>query len=937
MDPLSLSLTIVGLLPVIASTIQRVQTFYSDGFNAKALIQQLVEELTALRGNLVSLQELLESPTIKAKGLKFDRSSVLVSCSKACRVKLESLCETLELFSRSRARRLTWPLAQKKCNESLQTLRNFAFWIQLGLSVEGCHLLSRNSTELSETMKQHFRELRSIQDDIQSLQTKVDTQITMIEDSRQEQNRREILNWVSNFDHEKRHLEAKGPRVENTGNWIISNSTFERWRDDPLSTNVIWCHGLPGSGKTVLASVVADHLMSLSTPEVSVSYFYLKYTDQGTQILSTILTSLLRQVLCGPANIPDSIMELFHSRQGGSQTIGNTDAVRMLLDVAKKRRALYIVLDALDECDQSQRRKLLEVVKQLVQCRSIRLLITSRTQIPDIQASLRIYPQVSIQAHDTDLRVYMQHLIFEKDEYGIIDEEFANHIKNQIIARANGTFLPVVLQLGTILRKTTRGHMEDALGSISDDLAKVFEETMARIDRLPEDHRVLAKRVLAWLVHAKADLTSEELGDALSVSDSIKMGYKSWSTRYRPGSKMMINCCQGLAIIAPVTNRLRLAHYTVQEYFEKHADRLFPGAKDDISSTCLSYLLYDDFESGPCSFGGEVDRRGTQYPFVRYAAQYWGKHVAETEQNPTVSRLLSKFLQQRTYTAAALQVMQYTRGYRDEYWAPEECLSSTPLHIVSRYGLRDTLQRLLKTDHIKDINLCTVQVKSTPVIMAAAEDNLETLDLLLSSGADPYICNWYGDALHCACEAGESQNIRKLVEFGMVPNAYRPRQRPPIICTLDNDRLDAFRTLVELAEGHLMSDPNFMSTSDPDYLQFLVIYAVKIGAYAIINWLLGNKQYYHRIEWLLRNDYNYISDNEYPFDLNARYGDRPALHQAILHGNIEMVRLLVSWGANPQAKDVDGKTALSYAANSGIGAFANLLQPDLYIVPTANN
>lgn len=253
MDPLSLSLTIVGLLPVIANTIQRVQTLYSDAINAKALIQELLEELTALRGSLTSLQSLLESPAIKAKGIKFDQSSVLVSCSTACKTKLESLCETLDLFARSRTRQLVWPLAQKKCNESLQTLRHFAFWIQLGLSVEGCHLLSRNSTELSETLEQHCRQLLSIQDGIQVLQTKIDTQVMMIEDSHQSQERREILNWVSSFDHEKRHLEAKDPRVENTGNWIIEDSSFERWRDNTSSTNVIWCHGLPGSGKTVLA------------------------------------------------------------------------------------------------------------------------------------------------------------------------------------------------------------------------------------------------------------------------------------------------------------------------------------------------------------------------------------------------------------------------------------------------------------------------------------------------------------------------------------------------------------------------------------------------------------------------------------------------------------------------------------------------------------
>ncbi|KAF4478171.1 NF-kappa-B inhibitor cactus [Colletotrichum fructicola Nara gc5] len=611
-----------------------------------------------------------------------------------------------------------------------------------------------------------------------------------MEDSHREQKRREVLDWISDFDHEKRHLEAKHPRVDNTG-------------------------------KTVLASVIVDHLSLLPTSEASVSHFYLKYSDEGSQILSIILASLLKQVISGLAEIPKVVMEAFESNRSGSRTIGTADSMRMLLDVSTGRRLHYVVLDALDECEQSQRRRLLHAIEELAQRDSIKILVTSRSHLPDTEDFLACHPQIPIQAHDGDLTAYMQHLISEKDQYGIIDEEFANHIKEHMIARANGTFLPVVLQLETVLRKTTRGHMEDALVSISDDLAIVFKETMARIDRLPEDHRLLAKRVMSWLNRLK------------------------WDT--------------------------------------------IPGAKEDISSTCLLYLLYEDFDSGPCSRKEDVYKRVTKYPFMRYAARYWGKHVALTEQHPAVSELLSRFLEQRASTAAACQVMQYDRGFKDQYWDLDECLSVTPLHIASRYGLRETLQKLLKTCHIKDINLRTAKVNSTPIILAASEADPETFGLLLASGADPTIHNCYGDALHCACEAGESQNVRQLVKFGIVPNAYPSRQRPPVMCTLDRDSVDTFRTLVELAGGPLTDNSSFSSTSDPDILPLLVAHAVESSAYAIVKWLLENKQHYHRVEWLMRPDYyNYSSETEYQFDLNAPFLDRPALHQAILQGDVEM-------------------------------------------------
>ncbi|TDZ31039.1 hypothetical protein C8035_v001901 [Colletotrichum spinosum] len=135
MDPVSLSLAIAGLLPVLGKAIKQVQALYSNVNRAKESIKQLMDELNALQGNLSSLNDLLESDAVKAEGIKFDKSSVLMSCSVACNVNLESLCKTLEKYAGSRTWRTAWPVLEKECKDSLQTLRNFAFWIQLALSV----------------------------------------------------------------------------------------------------------------------------------------------------------------------------------------------------------------------------------------------------------------------------------------------------------------------------------------------------------------------------------------------------------------------------------------------------------------------------------------------------------------------------------------------------------------------------------------------------------------------------------------------------------------------------------------------------------------------------------------------------------------------------------------------------------------------------------
>jgi hypothetical protein len=39
----------------------------------------------------------------------------------------------------------------------------------------------------------------------------------------------------------------------NTGKWFLEDSRYMRWKHGNLSSNVLWCYGNLGSGKTVMA------------------------------------------------------------------------------------------------------------------------------------------------------------------------------------------------------------------------------------------------------------------------------------------------------------------------------------------------------------------------------------------------------------------------------------------------------------------------------------------------------------------------------------------------------------------------------------------------------------------------------------------------------------------------------------------------------------
>lgn len=62
--------------------------------------------------------------------------------------------------------------------------------------------------------------------------------------------REKILHWVSAAEPEQKHHDVRIQRMDGTGEWLLQDKKFQRWRDEPgSSNNVLWCHGIQGSGK----------------------------------------------------------------------------------------------------------------------------------------------------------------------------------------------------------------------------------------------------------------------------------------------------------------------------------------------------------------------------------------------------------------------------------------------------------------------------------------------------------------------------------------------------------------------------------------------------------------------------------------------------------------------------------------------------------------
>jgi ankyrin repeat protein len=189
------------------------------------------------------------------------------------------------------------------------------------------------------------------------------------------------------------------------------------------------------------------------------------------------------------------------------------------------------------------------------------------------------------------------------------------------------------------------------------------------------------------------------------------------------------------------------------------------------------------------------------------------------------------------------------------------------------------------------------QIGSTPIIHAASGGHLLTTRGLLAHGADPYLCNWYGNALHCATEANKANTVGELVRWGMDPNADHSGH-PYLVAALDEDAAEAFAALVELgADIELQS--SFWSHGH------LFFFAAFSDCHEIVGLML--KRGWAEIE--MRNS-----------------SWHTAIHCATLGGAVTTVRRLVEAGANIDAMDNEGRTALEHAELDGNRTIAKLLR-----------
>ncbi|KAJ7291088.1 hypothetical protein C8J57DRAFT_1704769 [Mycena rebaudengoi] len=440
----------------------------------------------------------------------------------------------------------------------------------------------------------------------------------------QEREREMIVQWFSPLNFFPKQNDIFDCRQEGTGEWFVKHPEFKDWRDSPGKT--LFCHGMAGAGKTVLASVAVEHLnQNFKRQSVGVAVIYCNHKEIEQQSASNLLASVWRQLVFG-RYLSGDVHDLYlqhgehHTRPSMHEIIG------VLRSAIAGYFKVFVVVDALDECpnDKNTRDTLLSRLSTLGL--TVNLLFTSRPHV-DIENTFPDAKRMEIRASEDDIRCYVQGQIARSSrlaKHVRARPNLREEITRSIIGLADGMFLLVKLHMDSLSTKITVRAVREALKGLPKDLDGTYDEAMQRIAQQSEDDRNLALQILSWISNAMRPLSASELQEALAV----RLGTMVLDIDGLPDMDIMLSVCAGLVVFDQSGKIVRLIHYTAQHYFDRNRDRRFPDARKEIADVCLTYLCFETFTHvPPIMNNSDTLRLCDDHALLAYAAEYGLVHA----------------------------------------------------------------------------------------------------------------------------------------------------------------------------------------------------------------------------------------------------------------------------------------------------------------------
>jgi len=251
-----------------------------------------------------------------------------------------------------------------------------------------------------------------------------------------------ILNWLTPIDYGPQQTDYIRRRQPGTGQWLLDSTEYQEWLSTDKQT--LFCPGIPGAGKTIITAIVIDYVNTWfrNDPRIGIAFIYCNFRRQQEQKFQDLLANLLKQLSQGQASIPDSVEALYNHHRNKRTRPSCDEISEALHSVATMYSRVFIIVDALDECQKSNgcMTKFLSEIFSLQGRCGANIFTTSRF-IPEITERFAGTTSLEIRAYEEDVRRYLDSHIFQLPAIVGRNPTLQEEIKATILKVAGGMYV----------------------------------------------------------------------------------------------------------------------------------------------------------------------------------------------------------------------------------------------------------------------------------------------------------------------------------------------------------------------------------------------------------------------------------------------------------------------------------------------------------------
>ncbi|KAL9049918.1 MAG: hypothetical protein Q9162_006945 [Coniocarpon cinnabarinum] len=147
--------------------------------------------------------------------------------------------------------RLLWKFSKKEVESILERMERLTHIVSAALQDDHLQVL-RLSLDVDEMLTAYSTLAQDIQKDTFSIRTS-------LRDTQAQQQHVLVMQWLSPTDFDAQQHDIISRRQDGTAQWFLNSPEFKKWFQGSCKT--LFCPGIPGAGKTMMAAVAVEYLI----------------------------------------------------------------------------------------------------------------------------------------------------------------------------------------------------------------------------------------------------------------------------------------------------------------------------------------------------------------------------------------------------------------------------------------------------------------------------------------------------------------------------------------------------------------------------------------------------------------------------------------------------------------------------------------------------